>query len=307
MTHVDARLKIWAAPLAAALALLQAGCDQPQLRGAAPSRENARQLRQTLAQTSDGPAKQGGGPVAERTGWATLRGTVTVTGSVPPPMPLQVSKDVEVCAPGGSQVLSEQLLVDSSGGLANVALFALDLSGQNVHPTAAGGKTDEVIFDQKKCIFLSHVALLQATQKLKILNSDPVAHNTKIDAKRAKSINESIPPGGSTVYLPGKSEKEPAPVSCSIHPWMKAYVLPLDNSYASVTDRQGKFEIANLPAGVDVQLQAWHEKVGKKFGEISVQGKASWKRGKLEFTGDNRLTDGETRELTLVIPAAALQ
>jgi hypothetical protein len=148
---------------------------------------------------------------------------------------------------------------------------------------------------------------MQATQKLKILNSDPVAHNTKIDAKRARSINESIPPGGSALYTPGKSEKEPAPVSCSIHPWMKAYLLPLDDSYGSVTNKQGTFEIPNLPAGVDLVVQAWHEKTGKKLGEVSVDGKATWKRGRLEFKGDDRLTDGETRELTLVIPATALQ
>jgi hypothetical protein len=88
---------------------------------------------------------------------------------------------------------------------------------------------------------------------------------------------------------------------------MKAYLLPLDDSYAAVTNTQGTFEIPNLPAGVDLVVQAWHEKTGKKLGNISVDGKANWKRGRLEFKGDNRLADGETRELTLVIPAAALQ
>jgi hypothetical protein len=308
MTVANSRIKFLWTPLAALLSLLLAGCEQPQLRGAAPNREQARQLRETLAKSTDAPGKGTAGPAQQRTGWATLRGTVKVEGDVAPPARLQVNKDTEVCAPGGAAVFSEQVLVDSaSGGLKNVALYALGLSGDNVHPDAAGGKTDEVIFDQKKCIFLSHVAIMQATQKLKILNSDPVAHNTKIDAKRAKSINESIPPGGNTFYVPGKSENEPAPVSCSIHPWMKAWLLPLDDSYAAVTTTQGTFEISNLPAGVDLVVQAWHEKTGKKLGDISVDGKAAWKRGKLEFKGDNRLADGETRELTLVIPAAALQ
>jgi hypothetical protein len=295
-------------PVAALLSLLLAGCDQSPLRGTAPSRDKARELRETLARSADAPGTRSSGPVQQRTGWATLRGTVKVEGPVAPPAPLQINKDVDVCAPGGQQVFSKQVLVDSAtGGLANVALYPLALSGDNVHPDAAGGKQDEVIFDQKKCLFLSHVAIMQATQKLKILNSDPVAHNTKIDAKRARSINESIPPGGSATYTPGKSEKEPAPITCSIHPWMKAYLLPLDDSYAAVTNTQGTFEIPNLPAGVDLVVQAWHEKTGKKLGNISVDGKANWKRGRLEFKGDNRLADGETRELTLVIPAAALQ
>src|SRR4051812_16924842 len=43
--------------------------------------------------------------VAEPTGWATLKGTFKLEGTPPARQPLAVSKDHEVCAPGGKQVL----------------------------------------------------------------------------------------------------------------------------------------------------------------------------------------------------------
>jgi len=48
------------------------------------------------------------------------------------------------------------------------------------------------------------------------------------------------------------------PVKCNQHPWMKAYVAVLSNSFFDVTDSNGSFEIKGLPAG-RYTLVAWHE------------------------------------------------
>src|SRR5437763_1448822 len=47
---------------------------------------------------------------AEPTGWATLKGAFKLEGTSPTRHPLAVSKDHEVCAPGGKQVLNEELV-----------------------------------------------------------------------------------------------------------------------------------------------------------------------------------------------------
>src|SRR5262245_61083845 len=62
-------------------------------------------------------------PAAEPTGWATLKGSFKIAGNPPPRSPVPVTKDHEVCAPGGKQVLDEKLVVDSSGGIKDVLLF----------------------------------------------------------------------------------------------------------------------------------------------------------------------------------------
>ena len=282
------------------------GCNQPNLRGAPADVALAEKLRLEAAEAASG-AGDGGSQAAQpkRTGWATLRGTIRVVGDPPKPGILTITKDQQVCAPGGETVLSPAIVVDpATGGLANLALYALDLSGDNVHPDAQAGKTDEVIFDQKNCMFLSHVLPLQATQTLKILNSDSIPHNTKIDGKASKFENVNLVPRGSAMYVPGRQEKSPIPVSCSIHPWMSAYLLPRDNSYAVVTGPDGSFELANLPAGVDLSIQAWHEMIDS-FNDITVNGKkTSWKRGRMALDGP--LAPDEVRELKIEIPATAL-
>ena len=71
-----------------------------------------------------------------------------------------------------------------------------------------------------------------------------------------------------------KSGKEPGLVhfSCNIHPWMDAYVWVFDHPYVAVTDKDGNYEIKNVPVGSKVHVVGWHEKVeylapGKKGGD----------------------------------------
>ena len=84
------------------------------------------------------------------------------------------------------------------------------------------------------------------------------------------------------------AEKLPVAIKCDIHPWMIAYQLPLDHSFAAVTDKDGNFEIANLPAG-EHEFVVWHEKTGyleRKYKVTITAGQTQ--EVKLEF-GDEDL------------------
>ena len=281
------------------------GCNRDNLRGAIPNVEVAKELRLELASSESAQEQVESSSVQERTGWATLKGRIRVVGSVPENKALNVNKDQAVCQPGGSPVLGQMVEVDSAtGGLANVVLYALDLTDENVHEEFKAGKTDSILYDQKVCKYLSHVLPMQASQSLEVKNSDTVSHNTQIQAKRGRSINENIPPGSSIQYTPGKEEKEPISVSCAVHPWMKAYLLPRENGYFATTQQDGTFEIANLPAGIDLSVQAWQEKLGKNFDGIKVNGEpATWKRGRIALN----LKPDEIVNLDVEIPAEVLQ
>ncbi len=203
-------------------------------------------------------------PSEQPTGFATLKGTFKLDGAAPPRAPIQITKDQSVCAPGGKSVLSESVVVGSDGGVANVLIYADDIPESWVHESAIGN-TDEVEFDQKECVFLSHVSAIQTTQRLKILNSDPVAHNTKMEPRGNLALNQNIPSLGSITYPQQSGEMQemnlPAGVSCSIHPWMNAWIIFRKDGYFAVTKEDGSFEIPNLPAGVDLQLSVWQEKI----------------------------------------------
>ncbi|MEX0867332.1 MAG: hypothetical protein WD030_08230 [Pirellulales bacterium] len=281
--------------------LLLVGCEHRGGSAADVDATEARQLYLTLLSGEAG-ADAGSGAAQQRSGWATIRGTVRLDGDPPPPKQLTVNRDTEVCAPGGAAVYSQDVVVGSADALANLVVYARDLSNDNVHPDAQGDAS-EVIFDQRECIFLSHVQVMQKTQKLKILNSDPVGHNTNIAASKAGTFNQNISPGGSAIYQPVASESQPAGVSCSIHPWMRAYVLPLDNAYGAASEQDGTFEIANLPAGIEIELQFWHEVTGN-VPELVINGKSEkLNRGRYKLT----LQPDEQLVLDLALPAATLR
>src|SRR5437667_195183 len=72
------------------------------------------------------------------------------------------------------------------------------------HPDYAAAKKENVIFDQKSCVFVTHMLALRSSQVVILKNSDPVGHNANIVAKgKALGGNALIPSGGDSQYIPG--------------------------------------------------------------------------------------------------------
>ena len=273
---------------------------------------NATQLRKLLQAGQKGSAAAAVS-AAEPTGWATLKGRFTLNGSPPPRAPLNANKDPEVCAPGGTQPLDQSVVIGPENGIQNVLIYLSTVVPPDnpkwEHESYAGAKTGEVVFDQKSCLFLSHVAVMRATQKMRVLNSDPVGHNTNLDSKRGSAAANftvaalTTVPANAPAYLPIKSSPAPFGVSCSIHPWMKAWLMVCDTPYFAVTKEDGSFEILNVPAGVPLDFRAWQERAGY-VQTVTVDGAATqWKRGKFTLT----LNNDETKELNVTIDAAAFK
>jgi hypothetical protein len=261
------------------------GCNSERVTTVVPDVARAIEVRQEFAAESSGENEESGGATSEPTGWATLRGRFMFDGSAPPRPSLTAAttKDSEVCAPGGTPPLSELLVVADDGGIRDVVIF-LDskIAAEEpwTHPDAAPGKTDEIIFDQKQCVFLSHVIGMQASQALRILNSDPMGHNTNIQPKSNPAFNQNIPAGGFAIYQPAKPENGPAPVACSVHPWMNSFLLIRENSYFAVSQADGSFEIPNLPAGVELEFRVWQE-AANFVQAVTVNGEnKKWSKGR---------------------------
>jgi hypothetical protein len=247
-------------------------------------------------------AAAGGEAAATGTGWATLKGKFTFDGAPPTMPPYAVNKDQATCAPGGQAPLQQFLLVDSgSKGIANVAIFARKAS--RVHE-GSGPRTEPVLFDQKECVFLTHMLGVTTGQPIDIRNSDNVGHNTAISGQNG--FNQTIASGATTPFVAKKEESAPVPVRCSIHPWMISYMLPRENAYFAITGPDGSFEIPNLPAGEKLEVQVWHESAAGGNGALFVdtpQGKElNWSnKGRFVVT----LEENETRDLPIVVPASA--
>ena len=220
--------------------------------------------------------------------WGTIKGRFVFGGDAPAAAELKADKDVEVC--GKHKLLAEELVVGADKGVANVVVFVRD-KDVKVHPDMAA-KGEKVVLDNKNCRFDPHVAVVQTGQTLVLKNSDTVGHNSNVATIKNPPSNNLIPAGGEATITFASDEAIPAQVTCNIHPWMKSWIVVRQNPYAAVSKADGSFEIKNVPAGGEIELQIWHEKAGY-VGEVTVGGKAekiAKGRKKLKVAaGDNDL------------------
>ena len=119
---------------------------------------------------------------------------------------------------------------------------------------------DHIVVDQRKMAFLPHVVVVEQGTTVDFLNSDPVGHNVywpSIGGNKKLSHNLGTWP---------KGDKKPfqfndlgtASLLCNVHPEMSGYVVVVPTPYFAVTDKDGNFEIKNIPAG-KYTLKTWSE------------------------------------------------
>jgi hypothetical protein len=286
----------------AVAAAMLVGCQSRVNLGPVADVSSAKAIREAFG---SGAAAGGEKAAAKPTGsgWATLRGQFVYDGTPPDAKPYDVTKEPEVCTVGGKAPLQETLVVDSgSKGIKNVVVFLRDAS--RVHESAAP-KKDTVVFDQKHCLFLTHVVGVTVGETVNIKNSDPIGHNTNI---LGTGFNPTVPADGSAAYAVQKEVSVPNEVKCGIHPWMTAYMLQRKNGYFAVTDAQGNFEIPNVPAGEQLEFQVWHES-GTAAGNGLVGTTPDAKD--VKWTNRGRVTlmlqPDEKKEIKVVVPAKAFR
>ncbi|MBW3596501.1 MAG: hypothetical protein KY475_04405 [Planctomycetes bacterium] len=287
--------------------LLLVGCEARFPDEPPADMESALTIRDAVEEGAGG-AQAVAAALPDPMGWGTLKGIFKVSGQPPAPDPLAAAathQDARICAPGGQPPRSEEIVVGPNGGLSGVVVYLSTPIPTDdpkwLHESYEAQRNAEVMFDQENCIFTTHVAAIWTSQTLKILNSDPIGHNTKIDPKGgARPFNQTIGANGSTTYQPGGEERSPAPVSCSIHPWMKAWLLPRDNPYFAVTNENGEFEIPNLPAGVELEFRVWQPHLDYVDGVTPEGSDESISRGRVKLT----LNPDEARDFNVTLDAA---
>lgn len=226
--------------------------------------------------------------------WATLTGRFVYDGTPPKPAEIQPTKDQEVC--GKHKIYDEGLVVDKDGGIANVVvMLKTKLKENEINPEYEKTASDPVQLNNKGCRFEPHVAIVRNSQTLSVNNSDSVSHNTNIapsPSGKNAGFNQMLAAGGDPIkqQFPGE-EGLPVPVSCNIHPWMRGWVVMRHDPYAAASDSTGKFTIADLPVGKELEFMLWQEKSGYLKNVSFKGGKADTKgRFKIKLKpGDNNL------------------
>jgi plastocyanin len=137
----------------------------------------------------------------------------------------------------------------------NIAVYVDTIADKKFEPPK-----DHVVVDQRKMTFVPHVVAVQQGTTVDFLNSDPVGHNVywpSISGNKKLAHNLGTWP---------KGEKKPfqfndvgaASLLCNVHPEMSGYVVVVPTPYFAVTDKDGNFEIKDIPAG-KYTLKTWSE------------------------------------------------
>lgn len=196
--------------------------------------------------------------VAAAEGWATLKGQVIFAGDViPKAEESKVTSDQAHCLAKGALTDKVWDVNPSNKGLAGVVVFIAPDRGETlaVHPDQKAPPAPFVL-DQPYCVFTPRIFAIRAGQEITAKNPDPVAHNVVIKGLK-NDLNVQIPPG-TEKSIKLDAETNAMSVACGSHPWMKGFGWCFDHPYFAVTDKDGKFEIKNIPAG-NRKVIVWHE------------------------------------------------
>lgn len=270
-----------------ALVCCQASCNEHERVSAEVSEETREAwvypLREAMLASSAGG--NAAAEVLEPTGWATITGKfVYGGGSAPVGSPVAITADATTC--GAFNLRDESLVVNPANmGLANVFVYLRTKGFGDPHPSYTPG--EEVILANKGCRFEPHAMGIWMQNTLVVTNEDPVAHNTDCSAAGdpSGSFNQVIAALGNISNINfTRSQARPANVKCSIHPWMAAKVLPRENPYFATTDVDGNFRIENVPAGIELDFQVYHEVAG------NLNADSSWTNGRFKVTLENDQT-----------------
>lgn len=167
--------------------------------------------------------------------------------------------------PGQGDVYSNEVIVHE-GHLQNVLVRVV--KGHEGH-TYSDVPSEEVVLDQKGCIYTPRVTAARVGQKVTFINSDPIFHNVRSVTKVNKKFN---------VAMPKKDQRETKiftkpelflQAKCSVHPWMGAYVAIMEHPFYSVSNEKGEFTLPALPVG-QYTIEAWHEIFGTQILQLEV-------------------------------------
>lgn len=196
---------------------------------------------------------------------ATLSGTVTFAGSAPSFKAIKMDADPICLTKHTEPVYPESLVLGDGNTMGNVFVQIKSGLAKQAYPAPA----EPVVLDQKGCQYTPHVAGVMVGQTLKILNPDGTLHNVHALSKVNPEFNLAMPKFRTeTTKIFEKAEPVFA-FKCDVHPWMTAWVTVLDHPFFAVTGKDGKFSIANLPAGT-YEVEAWHEKLGTQKQTVTV-------------------------------------
>ena len=150
----------------------------------------------------------------------------------------------------------------------DIAVYVDAIPGKTFTPP-----TTAPVADQKHMTFVPHVMVVLKGTTVQFLNSDPVGHNVywpNISGNKKLAHNLGTWPQGQQKPFTF-NDLGVAPLLCNVHPEMSGYVVVAPTPYFAVTDKEGNFEIKDIPDGA-YTLKTWSEEGKPATQAVTVSG-----------------------------------
>ena len=194
----------------------------------------------------------------------TIKVTVRFQGDAPARTKLNRAADA-YCAK--TEALSEDVIVNSNGTLANTAVYIKKVRGKFEAPKAP------LKLHQDACTYSPRVQTAMKGQTVEITNGDKTLHNVHSykGTKKKNWFNVAQPPGAPAKVAKLK-KAEISTFKCDVHPWMASYVITTDHPFNGVTSEDGTVTLTNVPSKAKpYKIITWHEKYGEQTAEVIVK------------------------------------
>ena len=117
----------------------------------------------------------------------------------------------------------------------------------------------EVLLDNHKCLFVSHVSATTTGERARVKNSDGILHNTHGFLARTTVFNLALPNRDQMIDITRRLSKPGVVrVVCDAHTHMFGWIVVHDSPYFAVSDDHGAFRIEGIPPG-SYKVTLWHE------------------------------------------------
>jgi plastocyanin len=185
---------------------------------------------------------QGGG---QTKGAGEVKGSILFDGAKPHLPEISMTHDPVCASEQTGPVYPEDGQVNPNGTLPNAFVY---VKAGPVRQSYLPPSTT-VILDQVRCAYEPHVLGIMVGQQLKVRNSDPTAHNTRVLSEHNRPWNITQEPGSQPFTRRFTHPEVMITLVCNQHPWMRAYVGVTSNPFYAVTGQSGTFALENLPPG----------------------------------------------------------
>lgn len=138
---------------------------------------------------------------------------------------------------------------------AGIAVYVDTIPGKTFQPPA-----QHLTMDQVHLAFAPHVMIVLKGSTVDFKNEDPVGHNVywpAIDRNRKLAHNMGTWPQGQSKPFTF-NDLGNVPLLCNVHPEMSGYIIVVPTPYFALTEKDGTYDIRNVPAG-QYTLKTWSE------------------------------------------------